>query len=655
MKTHYLKSFVVAVLSIMFFTSCGSTENSSALLNADSTDFFYPAENVAAFDVSSDGTLYTIEGETEFNICSYDLNGERNQLFSIENPSKAIACADGKLYYAQESDNGIDIFCFDTDLKQIADKYSLNNIYEVKNLEITGENAYILGIDPLRQGMAGTYRDQFGYYSYNGEKLIKISLDSGEISESTVEFPQAFSALDGNVTVYAADEDGHYFTDFEGSNKAYNDVGNITSMELYEKDKFIFYSDSIILKLSSATTSHEDGMAEVLEDVIILGGNDIKYEGGFGFVLNKFDYENAAIMRFKTSEYIKLNNKIRFISAEYSFDEPFGCGYVIEQNELDDETFSLTVLSQDSSYDMCIINSAQDYAANIRSKGSFYPLNEIDGVNEYLDKCFPYVKQAAITEQGEIWMLPVLLNAGAVIYNPENCQEAGIELTDNMLISDFIGQCEKAESSTFDGDFSAHCYELTQNMLFDYLSYHESFDSDLFRSFAEFAKEKMNITSFPTYLPINNNAANSFMFNGADNFLFDYTRKCSIQTGYKSYDFLRAYPAPKLEQSTKNTVTCAFITVNPSSANLESTLDYISSLSRYLGSQQNSLVLSDKSMYNDTSYMSDLYSIYENGEICFNVSSEIIFDDYFKFCSGEITLDSLITEADRKYSAYLNE
>ena len=50
-----------------------------------------------------------------------------------------------------------------------------------------------------------------------------------------------------------------------------------------------------------------------------------------------------------------------------------------------------------------------------------------------------------------------------------------------------------------------------------------------------------------------------------------------------------------------------------------------------------------------------LYGIYENGELCFNVSSEIVFDDYISYCSGNIALDELVSESDRKLSAYLNE
>lgn len=647
--------FLICTITL---TGCNAAGEAQKEFEADGAYFSYPAENVTAFDISSDGTLYTAEGEKESIICSYDLSGARSEIADIGENTEALACFDNNLCYAIPTDNGTELLCMDIKTGQSERLCEIEGLYNVNNLEITNGSAYILGRDASRINVKGTYFDEFGMYEYTGERMYKVSLGNGEITAGSVEFPQAFSALDGDVLVYAADEDGFYFTDFDNEKKSYNDLGSITAMELYDKDKFIFSSDKIIFKLNSASADSSDGIAEITENVIVSKGNDVRFEGGFGFVRNLYGHEteDGVIERFKTSDYIKPNNKIRFISAEYSFDEPFGCGYVIEQRELDSESFALTVLSQDSGYDMCIINSAQDYSANIRSKGSFYPLNDVEGVAEYLENCFPYVKDTAYTEDGDIWMLPVLLNAGSVYYSSENCSAAGVSITDDMLYEDFINQCKKASESDFSDGYSAHCYQLTQNMLLNYLSANTSFNTELFRSFAEFSKENANISSFPSYMPISCNAENElFSGKGAGGFLFGYCFGSSRQLDFAELDFLRARPIPQLEGISKNAVTCAFITVNPSSSNLEAALDYIGSLAKHLSTQKNSLILSDKSLYSDTDYMRDLYGIYENGQICFNVSSEIIFDDYIEYCSGRLDLDSLILEADRKYAAYLNE
>lgn len=302
---------------------------------------------------------------------------------------------------------------------------------------------------------------------------------------------------------------------------------------------------------------------------------------------------------------------------------------MIEQKKLSAEEFSLTVMSQDKNYDICMINSSQDYSANIKNKGSFYPLNDVSGAAEYLEKCFPYVKYAAYTESGEIWMLPVVLDAGVVYYYPENCSAAGVELSDGMAYSSFIEQCRTAYNSDYKDGFSTHCYQLAQQLLFDYMTKYDRFDTPVFRSFAQFAKDSMNISTFPEYLPIANTAENNLIYgagNGSDYFLFGFSRESRWQKNYASSDFMRAVSSPSVEPGGKTPVTCAFITVNPASDQLDSALDYLSSLAGYLSAQENSLMLADKSTYTD-GFMTDLYRIYENGELCFNISSEIAFDD----------------------------
>lgn len=652
-----MKKTVILISAALLLTGCSAENMSSPELSADTSFYTYPAENAVTFDVSQDGTVYTIESENSNFLCSYTLTGERSEIAELPSKTDSIAFSDGRIYYTQTVDDGTEIYSMDISTAKSEKLCGLSGLWQIRNFDIVGDNAYILGSDDSRSGVQGEFSDQFGTYCYNGEVLYRINLASGETTASPVGFPQAFCADEEGVTVYAADADGYYFSDFENSHKQYNDLGNLTALEECS-DKLMFCSDTKIFKLCSGSENAEDGIAEALENVILLSGNDLRYCGGYGFILNRYgEFNGSRLERFHASDYIKQNNRIRFISAEYSFDEPFGCGYVIEQKELSAEEFSLTVLSQDKNYDICMINSAQDYSSNIRNKGSFYPLNDVPGVAEYLEKCFPYVKKAAYTENGEIWMLPVLLNAGVVYYSPENCSAAGVELSDGMAYSSFIEQCRNAYSSDYKDGFSAHCYQLTQQLLFDYMTRYDKFDTPVFRDFAEFAKENMNISSFPEYLPITNTAENNVIYgnaNGREYFLFGFSRESSWQKNYSVSEFMRAVSAPSVEPGGKTPVTCAFITVNPASDELGSALDYISALAGYLSAQENSLVLSDKSTYTN-GFMIDLYRIYENGELCFNISSEIVFDDYISYCSGNITLEELVRESDRKLSAYLNE
>ena len=88
---------------------------------------------------------------------------------------------------------------------------------------------------------------------------------------------------------------------------------------------------------------------------------------------------------------------------------------------------------------------------------------------------------------------------------------------------------------------------------------------------------------------------------------------------------------------------------------LSETLVFIENIVNTMSSVRNSCMLADQSTYEDTAFARDLYSIYQNGEICFQIPTEIYAEDFERYCADEITLDKFIAEADRKLSAYLNE
>ena len=108
-------------------------------------------------------------------------------------------------------------------------------------------------------------------------------------------------------------------------------------------------------------------------------------------------------------------------------------------------------------------------------------------------------------------------------------------------------------------------------------------------------------------------------------------------------------------ESGKNIAVCAFLCVNPYSDRLSETLAYIENIVSTMSDQRNSYMLSDKGTYESSALAQDLYSIYENGEIYFQIPTEIYWEDFDRYCNDELSLDEFINEADRKLSAYLNE
>lgn len=665
-----MKRRIAAFLAASFML-CGCSDNvdDSAVTEAndDLADFLTYEEHgsIGSFAVE-DGKVYAFApiydddgAVTEHILYCLDENGSAEELRHMESAPAVFDISDGTMY-GTDYDNGSYVLSqYDIETDENGVICELSGFMQFNKLTVYEDTAWILGIHEDRTGIQGEYSDKLGTYSYNGEVLISVDLKTGEITQSAVDFPIAFSVFEGECAVYTADENGYYFTDFEDEKHLAHNIEMLYNFELYEPERFVFTAGSGLNlgKIMAGTVRLEDGTSDVINNVYAMNG--LYVQDGFTYFRKASDTLGGEeqICRFRNSEYIKKNNKIRFISQEYSFDAPFGCGYTIEHISMSDDSFALSILSQDSSFDMCVVNSYDTVAGNIRDKGSFYPLNDIPEVQEYLNSCFPYLKEAATDSNGEIWMLPVSITVPAILFSEKNCASAGVKFTDGMTVQQLVEQCERAHSSDYNNGYGIHPYTLTQNWMIQYLTHSDSVDTEVFRSFSEYTREKLNMsdmTSYPEYMHIVNQAQNMLYFEGGEElFLFSYSTELPEQAWLAGLEGFSACAIPRMDGGDVNTATCAFITVNPASENLEATLDYVASLAEHLSQQQDSFMLSDKKMYSAGN--TALYDIYANAEVGFNVSDELIYDSYVRYHAGELSLDEFITEAQRKYSAYLNE
>ncbi len=655
------KAFIAILSGAFLLTSCTSTEQKNLLPDFYDSFCTYEADDIMGnFNVDNDGTVYLYtfsfaeNGAIDsYTLHSYAMDGTHTEICESDTAPTTFDVENGVIYGTYN-----DKLCsFDTATLETTELFALDGFVRLDRVDICGDYVYAIGTHTDRLLEIGDYMDDSGIYTYNGEKLIRLDLSTGEITDSGVEFPISYSIYDGECTVYAADEGGYYFSDFNNNSKQYHELQQLYSFDMFDTDRYIFSSGSgeNIGVISAGTTNADDGISQVLNDYYAY--EDIRHVGGYTFFKNAGTLEsNAQICRFRNEEYVKKNNKISFIASDYSFDPPFGCGYAIGYENLSADSFTLAVLSQDSSYDMCIVNSFESFSANIRDKGSFYPLNDIPEVAEYLDSCFPYVKEAATDENGDIWMLPIRLDIPTIAYHQENCERMGIDFTERMTVEELVSTCEMLSTSEFSDGYGVHPYSLTQNMLIQYMNGRSSFDTPEFRSFAQLAKEKINLSDnslYPAYMPIMGNAwFNIYELN--DGCLFSYQLDSQDVDWLAGCDWVRFAEIPSINPQDRTTATCMFVTINPTTDNLEATLDYVASLAEYLGSQDDNFMLEDEALYQGEARRS-LYEVYSNAQIGFNVSEEICYDSYLKYQSGEISLDDMIAESDRKLAAYLNE
>lgn len=647
--------------ALLFISGCNKTEIIKQnfdeekflnIMNGTPDKFSYDnAEYIRDYDIGDDGTLYALQnfleddGSVRTELHCYSPDGKETKNIGEINAS-TVLWDNGKLYLTIGLDGVYSFNVYDLESEELTTL--ANTEIQPENAVLVGDTIYYTGITEERCGMRELIGDTD--FEYDGTLLYSFNINEKTAEPVNVEYPAAITkTVSGELCVYAADENGLYFTIGSNGKKIYNDLGRINSFGFVNENNLVFSSDTNPISLNMGRIDSSSIYSELVESA---AASRIKVRSAYAYYISGF---TQRLERINCSVFDKKNEIIRFLSPEYTFNKPFGIGYMTDYRELDNESFSLAVLSQDSSYDIFMINSNDGFSSNIRDKGSFYALNDVPNVREYLDKCFPFLKEAAADADGNIWMLPISINLPVIAYNKESCAAAGINFSGELTIDEFISLCETAYRSDYKNGYNVQPYQLTQNLFTQYMAAHNSFDTPELRRFAAFAKEKINLSQFPQYLPITNAAMdNLYMPENEKAFLFSYifTDSAEWLSGFESFDFCAV---PAMTENAEPVATCAFITVNPSSSNLQAALSYVSDLAAYLSASKNSFLLSDPSAYTSNKGIESVYNIVAAAEIGFNISEEIYFEPYQKYLSGGLTLDEFISEADRKLSAYLNE
>ena len=294
------------------------------------------------------------------------------------------------------------------------------------------------------------------------------------------------------------------------------------------------------------------------------------------------------------------------------------------------------------------------------SKGSFYPLNDIPGVKEYIDGCFPGLKEAATDENGDIWMLPVSVDVPVIRYNVKNCAEKGISFSSDL--SDFISNINKAYD--YPEYFFCESYTVVRSMLTSYLSENDSFDTNVFRNIAGIIRKNYFSKALRNDSKVSSAFSNK-MFEDPwipdselykeiyDKALFALTPYLKEQKNSIGDESLLAAPIPTVNGV--NSAFCTFISVNPNSEHLEETLLFVEKTVSRFANKKNGFIMADRTLYDEDPYTRSLYDIYANSKVFFTVPWEIYQDDFESYAKGVIELEDFIAEADRKLSAYLYE
>lgn len=191
------------------------------------------------------------------------------------------------------------------------------------------------------------------------------------------------------------------------------------------------------------------------------------------------------------SNVVQLNYKrirketkvIEYITTGTRGFETFGSGYALNKNVLYPNEYALKVLSGDPDYDISVMNSALGESYNVKNNGAHYPLNKVKGIDDYLDACFPYVKEAAYNEQGDIWMIPLQVDIPGYLVNMKSVEKDQVLIKDNMTYDEFIELINTMDDIATN-KYNVSNDDIYRNLLYSILSGKEDIDREKFSRIA---------------------------------------------------------------------------------------------------------------------------------------------------------------------------
>ena len=695
MKTIKCIISVYLFIVIMMFGACQKEEieetKKSTPLETQTELFSY--EGTAGVDViavDEEGYLYTatcitdaeevvmVDGviqpvTQQFNVYDLDGNLVQEKEVAIGTGNLEFLKAEGETLYciafkSYKAIWGPTLYTIDTKTWEVEEVYCFENYSWITNFAHVGDYFYVIGQLKEAPEKEYTLHPEINYYTYQGECVSRIKVGAEVVQEEiiSVEFPIDMVGTSKNTILiyHYNEENGFGFLEFHPEKMTLEEVGWTESM-----NQAMFFtqceSGFVFMRNGILRYGTVDNVEAVLSGKQLDVMEPATYQRGFLFY-----QEGNEVQRIGVINLIKENTPIYLLSNGYVPFEPYDNGYLVKKKEVESEEYTLKVLARDTDFDMYILDTRSRISYNMKEKGAFYALNDVEGVQEYLDACFPYLKESAMNEDGDIWMIPIGNAVSILGYHRIYSETKGVDL-DSMDYLEFLNFVEEVETEhSEEGSISTHV--MVEELFKQYLSVYDTFDTDVFRDYAKKMRQieenvgtlymlenYINSVRPTTIIGVTDTVYTEEQLNQIPNYFYDYDLYMKGCSNYierlGSSDMIGVTGVPNITKGGKNGASVTFLCVNPQSKNLKVTLDYISDLCKYMLKQENTFLLKDEEMYTDVPFVKECYDVYKNGTVFFFMDSDVYWNPFWDYIEGEMELEEMIEEIERKRSIYVGE
>lgn len=333
----------------------------------------------------------------------------------------------------------------------------------------------------------------------------------------------------------------------------------------------------------------------------------------------------------------------------------------------DNELMVTKLLAGDSDYDFMMLSTDSSLATDILRTGAYYALNEIPEVTGLLNRYHGYLKEAATAENGDIWMIPCGVNVPFVLYREDVCEEFGLDF-DHMTYTGFLEQVEalpKNGEHTFFTPYGLMTGDITSKFeqVYGYENMSES-EKSLLRNYME----RMRAYDVPFnegkwWFLSSEKTVSHLSEESMKKMIFELERSdnmtLSTSLDFFRIDGFRAAKLPDLEEEVNcpGKATVNFIVINPKSAKLEQTLEYVSQLCEKL-QKDTSLPfrwMSQGEDFSDNMLREDIYRLISEAEVYATYPYDVVGAELMTYREGKQEFDAMLEEIQRNIKMYREE
>lgn len=508
-------------------------------------------------------------------------------------------------------------------------------------------------------------------------QTVLLNLQTGEFTTLAIESPIAVtSGMEGDYWVEAYDDNGFYFqkyntdTNFFSEQYRTNFVEELSDITYVQEENAIYGYMPAELQYVRLIPEQALVAARFPAQRLYTYESNMMMAGARLFVS---DTSLGNIYSFEPLAYVEDNAPLKGYVLDLTNVPDWG-GYNIDLEELSWDALALKVLAGDSDYDFVVLNTDMPETLAIRDAMAYYPIPE-NRIARYLEECYPFVREAA-TYRGDIWMLPVNLYASGVVYREDNLAEYGIRMEDIRTYEDFCAAARTLYDAGQSDRFSVGYPNSA--LLKEYIRLNRKegtvdFDTEEFRRLLDFVKGEYGAGAEFRNSGIQINFMDYQKFYDMDiddverqNLIWEAFLKtvCFEQvTGYnwdyEKYEGKEGFHVcgvPTLSGGEGTyPVLADIIIINPNAPNLEAVLDFVEDMSNHYIEVPGRHLSAEESIYGTDAFSKEVYALYGNGEIDFELPDEL-FTSYYSYIAGEIMdKEKVIAELNRTVNMYFGE